>query len=486
MTVHLVGAGCGTPAHLTFAAGNLLNRADHVVYDRLIHPDLLQLCPVGCSFHPVGKRRGDHYLSQKEINTLLVRLGREGGTVVRLKGGDPFLFGRGGEEALALQEADLAWEALPGLSAALVGGAMGVTPTHRGLARSLTLATGQTEDGSLDGPFWSALAAVPGTLALYMGVSLFPKIASLLEEGGIPPETPAAAVTWAGWGRARIRRGTLADLAEAARGGDVKSPSILYLGAVTDLPLKPARKALQGMQVACCRPAPESWETARLLESFGADAYSLPLLKPESLVPPEAAERIAKADWIVLTSPRSCPLLTDLAGDLRRVKARLAVIGDGTARALKREGLVADAVASPETSEGLARLLAEELGEGERVLFFRNERGSRLPVEAARSREAVVDELAAYRMITSLLPAEELYREHWSEVPLDAVVFGSAALAESWLDRFGPLPEGCRAVAWGPHCGVAVRELFGVDPLVMERPESRSLVKTLKEVWPHV
>lgn len=117
------------------------------------------------------------------------------------------------------------------------------------------------------------------------------------------------------------------------------------------------------------------------------------------------------------------------------------------------------------------------------MLFFRNERGSSLPVEAARLRGAAIDELAAYRMVASPLPGEELYREHWSEAPLDAVLFGSAALAEAWRERFGPLPSGCRAVAWGPHCGLAVRELFGLTPLIMERPDGDSLLETLKEAW---
>ena len=483
MTVHLVGAGCGTPALLTLGARDLLACADHVVYDRLIHPDLLQLCPERCRFHAVGKQRGDHYLPQEKINSLLVRLGRMGGVTVRLKGGDPFLFGRGGEEALALEEASIPWKALPGLSAALAGGAAGLSATHRGLARSLTLATGHAGEMALDRSFWSALASAPGTVALYMGVSLFPDIASLLEKEGLPSQTPAAAVTWAGWGRARKRSGTLADLSEAARRGDLQSPSILYIGPAAELPLHPIPGPLQGMQVACCRPAPESWETARHLESFGADAYSLPLLALKRRHEPEAADRIASADWIVLTSPRSPALMSEAAGDLRRIRARFAVIGQGTARALKETGLVADTIATPETSEGLAQLLTETISPGERVLFFRNERGSSLPVEAARLRGAAIDELAAYRMVASPLPGEELYREHWSEAPLDAVLFGSAALAEAWRERFGPLPSGCRAVAWGPHCGLAVRELFGLTPLIMERPDGDSLLETLKEAW---
>lgn len=480
MTVHLVGAGCGTPGLLTLAAKEILSRADHVVYDRLIHPDLLQLCPASCRFHPVGKRRDDHFLSQEGINGLLLSLGREGGTVVRLKGGDPFLFGRGGEEALALQEGNLAWQAIPGLSAALAGGMAGLGPTQRGLARSLTVATGQTEQEALDGAFWSALAASPGTLALYMAVSLFPEIARSLQEGGLSPRTAAAAVTWAGWGRAKVWRGTLSGLAEAARRGEVKSPSILYVGAVTELPLKPSGGPLQGLQIACCRPAPQSWETARLLETFGADAYSLPLLRQESLDLSLCRRALPRADWIVLTSPRGVPFLKDAAQDLRRIRGRLAAIGKGTAEALRREGLVADAVATPETSQGLARLLSEIVAEGDRVLFLRNERGSDLAVEAARSRGAVVEEGSAYRMVPVVVPAEELYREHWSESPLDAVVFGSAALAEAWRDRFGPLPEGCRAVAWGTNCGEAVRDLFGLEPSVMETPRLRALVETLK------
>lgn len=483
MTVYLVGAGCGTPGFLSLRAREVLGTADHLVYDRLLHPDLLQLCPRGCVFHPAGKRESDHTLRQSEINELLVRLGREGGNVVRLKGGDPFVFGRGGEEALALQEAGIAWEVLPGATSGLAGtAAEGLPLTHRGLSRALTLVTGHSRKSSLDRELWGPIARTQGTLGIYMGASNLPHIAELLEEEGVAPDTPAAAVTWGGWGRGRRFQGTLASLVEAGKKGEIPSPSIVLVGPAASLDLKPHQGELKGLQVAVCRPFPNSWTTARLLENMGADAYSLPLLRSVSLDVPGFEEDLKAADRVVLTSPRGVSNLLRLAGDLRRIRGKIVAIGPGTAAALKNKGLIADLVPEEPTSRGLARILQEAVRPGEKVLFARNERASNLPVDAVANAggEAIVR--STYRMESMELPGEELYREMWNEAPLHAVVFGSGALAEAWFEKFGPLPEGVVPVAWGSFCGGITEKLFGCEPLVMKNPSNEGLVEALREL----
>lgn len=502
MTVHLVGAGCGTPSWLTLRGAELLRTAEAVVYDRLIHPDLLQLCPKGCEYHPVGKRESDHTLPQKEINALLVELGKRLASVVRLKGGDPFVFGRGGEEALALEEAGLSWDAVPGITAALGGcAAAGLPPTHRGLSGAVTLATGRLGDGGAETTpdngtnsgdprrnFLRELGAVPGTLCLYMSASSFAEAAPFLEAGGVTPDTPGACVTWGGWGRATLRSGTFGELIEASRRNALRSPSVLVLGRTAGVALHPLRGPLAGLQVAVCRPAPESWNTARRLEQLGADAYSVPLLELEERPLQGAADLLARADWIVCTSPRGAAQIKRCASDLRRLRGRLAAIGEGTARALALEGLPPDVTAEEPTSEGLARLLRSLIRPGERVAFVRNERASSLPEEAVRQAGGVPFELAAYRMIPKPLPGEELYRELWRQAPLHAVVFGSAALAEAWWDRFGGLPPGAVPVAWGETCARRIRELLetqregGRDVAVLESPDLPGLERVLRRL----
>lgn len=478
MTVRLVGAGCGGPLWLTIEAKLFLERADHVVYDSLIHPDLLQLAPQECAFHFVGKRGARPGPGQAAINDLLVRLGRAGDEVVRLKGGDPFVFGRGGEEAIALGDAGIPWTYTPGITAALGGlGRAGIPPTHRGVADSVTLATGRKGGaGGADPDLWRPLGAVGGTKAVYMGASSWLQVASLLRGGGMPDDAPCAAVTWGGWGRASRR-----DFLLGEDPGVLRSPSVIAAGGTAGMRLDGERGVLAGVQVAVVRPSPESWTTARTLEEHGADAYSMPLLRLEEIRRDGESETLASADWIVLTSPRGAPLLPR-ATDLRRIRAKIAVIGDGTRDALLRTGIRADEVANPATSEALASLLSRVVNRGERVVFFRNEAGSPLPCDAARERGADVADLNAYRMIPSLPPGAESLRELWADRPPDAVVFGSAALANAWATLGLDFPEGAVPVAWGETCGCAVERLFGRKACVMDAPSTDGLLRTLVDI----
>ncbi|MCF7936035.1 MAG: uroporphyrinogen-III C-methyltransferase [Synergistales bacterium] len=479
MTVHLVGGGCARPLWFTLEARETLAAADHLVYDSLVHPDLLQLAPPGCPMHWVGKRKGEHARSQEEINTLLVRLGRSGGEVVRLKGGDPFVFGRGGEEALALQTADIPWRYVPGITAAIGAlGSAGIPATHRGLAGSCTVATAHRQKwAEPDQALRRWLATAPGTLALYMGASSWGETAAALLEAGMPGTTPCSAVTWGGWGRATRTDGDLEGMAAAP----LESPSIIVTGDVAGLPLHPERGPLQGLQVAVVRPFPESWETARVLERLGADAYSVPLLYREEIRHDDEEALLTRADWIVLSSPRGAQLLTRDT-DPRQLGARIAVIGAGTARALQELGIRPDRVAEPPTSAGLARLLAESVAPGEEVLFFRNERGASAPLEAVRQRRAEPRLLPAYRMNRTTPPGLASSRQQWTATGLDAVVFGSSALVEAWMDELGPLPGRTGAVGWGPVCADQIEKTFGVDPLTMEEPALEGLIEILTEL----
>jgi len=479
MTVHLVGAGCAGPLWITLEGKRLLERADAVVYDSLIHPDLLQLTPPGCEFFAAGKRKGRQGMRQHEINALLVRLGKTGGRTVRLKGGDPFIFGRGGEEAQALESEGIPWTYTPGITAAIGGlGRAGIPPTHRGLADSFTLAIGHAEgDGTPRNETWQRLAAATGgTLAVYMGASSWGALSHLLVENGMSAETPCAAVTRGGWGCSGTQRFCLGNGPSS-----FQSPSILAAGGTAGLELSPGRGPIAGLQAGIVRPAPESWETARFLEELGADGYSLPLLAPEELPFQGEEELLSRASWVVLTSPRGAALFSRRI-DPRRISGKIASIGPGTTEALARSGLRADCEARPATSEALAALLSERAGSGELVVFFRNEAGSPLPEKAARCAGAHAVNIPAYRMIPSLPPGWESYGDLWDETGLDAVVFGSAALVDAWCRLELTLQEKTVPVAWGSACARAAERLLGRDILVMKEPTLEGLVDALSEI----
>lgn len=475
MTVHLVGAGCGTPLWLTIEGKRLLEGAEAVVYDDLIHPDLLQLVPPGASLLPAEKRKGRRRMEQEEINGLLIRLGRAVRSVVRLKGGDPFVFGRGGEEAQALEAAGISWTYTPGITAAIGGaGRAGLPVTHRGASESVVLAIGHSQNGEGINPgLLRGFSPESTTLAVYMGASSWGETARLLLESGAPSDTPCAAVTRGGWGRGARRLFSLDGKDEG-----IPSPSVLLAGGSARIALSPERGPLDGLRVGVVRPAPESWDTARLLETMGAVGYSLPLLKTEERDIPDEEERLARADWLVLTSPRGAARLLRRT-DPRRLRGKIASIGPGTTETLAKSGIRADLEASPPTSEGLAALLSTHVRRGERVVLFRNEAGSPLPAAAASASGGIVDEMAPYRMVPSSVPGEESYEALWDEMGLHALVFGSEALVHAWRrSNFRPRPEAI-PVVWGGHCAKAIEALGGVAPAVMASPTLPCLVEQL-------
>ena len=236
--VYLVGAGCGAADLITLRGLRLLERCGAVVYDDLLDPALLDAAPEGAERLYVGKRQGRHSMAQEEINALLISKAREGKTVVRLKGGDPFVFGRGGEEALALQAAGIAWEYVPGVTSAVaVPGAAGIPVTHRGVSRSFCVVTARTAD-SADGlpENMEELARLPGTLVFLMGLSQLEEIARGLIGAGLPRSTPAAVI--GGKNAPRAVRGTLGDIAERAREAGAEAPAVIVVGGTAGMDLQ--------------------------------------------------------------------------------------------------------------------------------------------------------------------------------------------------------------------------------------------------------
>ncbi|MDR1966404.1 MAG: uroporphyrinogen-III C-methyltransferase [Synergistaceae bacterium] len=482
MSVWLVGAGCGSPGLLAMAASERVSRARHIVYDRLIHPDILQLAPRECRFYLVGKQEGNHTMSQDGINELLVRLGRTGDDVVRLKGGDPFVFGRGGEEAEFLEKNGVPWQAIPGITSSL-GGAVsaGLPVTQRGLSSSMALATGHRGCGCGDSEDqWRELAAFSGTVALYMGSSNFAEVASRLVSHGKPPQTPVSAVQWGGWARAMRICGTLESMGEAARRGELPSPSVIYIGDAAGMALSPEKGPLGGMQVAICRPYPECWKAGRAIEWLSADCYGVPLLSCEP-VRVEAAdlEAIAAADWLVLSSPRGIGALKSASLDLRRIRGRIVSIGDGTAAALLDAGIAPEHTAGGDSGH-LASLLERLVSPGDSVVFARNERGSDAALHAAVKSGADARVVPIYRMVPSDVPGLDVMKEQWEVCGVGAVAFGSSAMAEEYARRLGEPPASAALVAWGARCAETVRDIFGREAIIMRTPDIDGLAGALK------
>jgi uroporphyrinogen III methyltransferase/synthase len=356
MSVYLVGAGPGDPGLITVRGAEVLGRADLVVHDRLAERSLLDLAPAGAERIDVGKRPGDP-VRQEEINDLLVEQGRAGRCVVRLKGGDPFVFGRGGEEAEALAAAGVDFEVVPGVTAAVaVPAYAGVPVTHRGLSTSFTVVTGhsrQALDADVD---WDALARVGGTIVVLMGAAHRDEIARRLIAGGRPPTTPVAAVSWGTRPGQRSVRTTLAGLPTA----ELEPPVTIVIGPVAQLDLAWfERRPLLGWTVVVTRTRSQASALVDRLRSVGAGTVELPVISVTTAADGgaalrAAAERLDRYQWVVFTSANAVDALMGLVRDARAFgSARVAAIGPGTAEALGRWRLVADLVPERFVAEGL-------------------------------------------------------------------------------------------------------------------------------------
>lgn len=391
--VYLVGAGPGDPELITVRGQRLLREADVVLHDRLLNEELLE--GIRAEIIDVGKAPGRHKLSQEEINRLLVEKAREGKIVVRLKGGDPYLFGRGGEEALALREAGIPFEVVPGVTSAIAAPALaGIPVTHRGISTALTVVTGHEEAGKERELDWHALARLGGTLVVLMGVGRIRENTSMLMEGGLSPNTPAALIERGSWPDQRCVRGTLGDIAERAASAGVGSPAVLVVGDVVDL-----ERHLGRRRIAILRAEGQLDESARLAERYGFIPVPAPSISLRPLeLPPDIEERIKRADCVVFTSSNGVDIVSGMSGliDLIR-KKRVAAIGPKTARALLNRGVNVDLIPDEYSSRGLV----SALGGIKRVLLLRSAQGSAELLEGLMAAGAEVEDVPVYEVVGS-------------------------------------------------------------------------------------
>ena len=443
--VTLVGAGPGDPGLLTRKGLEALQKAEVVVYDRLVSPAILALMPEKAEHIDVGKQAARHPVPQDQINQILLDKALEGKNVVRLKGGDPFLFGRGGEELELLARHRIPFEEVPGITSAIAAPAYGGIPvTHRDCCSSLHIVTGHQRAGKeLDIDF-EALVRTKGTLVFLMGVSALPQICRGLLDAGMEPAMPAAVVERGTTPAQRRISATLGTLPQAAEEAKVESPAVIVVGKVCalaedfdwfdKLPLK-------GRRVVVTRPRERSGTLSARLRALGADVWEYPCIATVPLDPcpavDKAMEKLHGYEWLALTSPAGVEALwawLDSHGkDARALGAvKLAAIGPGTDRELKKHGLKADYV--PEVYD--AAHLGEGLPATGKVLALRAEEGSPALTEGLARRNIACDDVASYRTVYENSRSQEL-RAAVEETEGLLVTFTSASTVKGFVSSVG-------------------------------------------------
>ena len=464
--VHLVGAGPGDPGLLTVAGREALERADVVVHDRLGTERLLPLCRTDAELLDAGKAPGRQAMTQEEINAALVEHGRRGRRVVRLKGGDPFVFGRGGEEAEALARAGVPYAVVPGITSAIAAPAYaGIPVTHRGIATSFTVVTGHEDPAKpSEQTDWAALARVPGTLVVLMGMGRLGAIADALVAGGRPRDEPVAVVQWGTTPRQRRLVATLATVADRVREEGLGSPAVVVVGPVAGLASTIGwldRRPLTGRTVVVTRARAQASDLSERLRGLGAEVVELPVIRIAAIgASPQidaALDAIGDYRLIVLTSVNGVEALFDRLAERGRdarslsPEATLVAIGPATAERLAVHGVRADVVPERFVAEGILDAVADRRLDGVRVLVARA-RGARPDlVEGLRARGAVVDEVELYEAVAE--PADPAALER--ALAADHLTFTASSTVRSFMAVLGPehraaLAAGPRVVSIGP------------------------------------
>ena len=472
--VWLAGAGPGDSGLLTVKAAQLIESADVIVYDALISAELLSCIPQDTETIYVGKHSGNHPVPQHEINQILVREAKKGKKVLRLKGGDPFVFGRGGEELETLVEEDIPFEVVPGITSSVaVPAYAGIPVTHRDYTSSFHVITGHArKDGTLNIDFGS-LVCLKGTLVFLMSVSSMEKILKGLTDAGMDPDMPAAVLERGTTARQRRVTATVGTLkAESDRAG-IRTPAIIVVGKVCALADElhwAEDRPLGGCQFLLTRPRQNMSALAGRLRGLGAQVIEMPAIRTEPISPNEplkcAMERFRQhknKKWLLFTSPIGVNVffdtLKEIKMDLRTVlvgteKVRIGAIGSATADALRGYGLIPDAVPETYSAEELGKELAEMSEPGEYVLIARAERGSENLLPPLTDKELVVDDIPLYRTVYEVNPLlrEEVMRMLQNS-EIDAVTFTSASTVQGFVRAIGE-----NGIDYGSICAVCIGE----------------------------
>jgi uroporphyrinogen III methyltransferase/synthase len=485
--VYLVGAGPREPDLVTVRAVECLKKADVVIYDFLAAPDLLKHVPEGAETIYVGKKGGNHTLSQDKINDVIVARAKQGRTIVRLKGGDPFIFGRGGEEAEVLAKARIPFEVVPGVTSAVAAPAYaGIPLTHRLYTSSVAFVTGHEDPtkkrSSID---WSKLATGVGTLVFLMGVKNLANIAEKLMTAGRDPKTPVALVRWGTTPQQTTVVGTLDTIVAKVQAAGLKPPATIVVGEV--IKLRDTlnwfeKRALFGKTVVITRARAQASELVRRLTDLGAACLECPTIK---VVPPEdgspldaAIDNLGTYDWLVFTSTNGVSFfferLYEKDKDVRALKdVSTAAIGPATAKRLRDFGFKSDIIPESYQAESVVEAFKQEPMNGKRVLLPRaKEARPVLPVEL-RKMGAIVDEIAAYQTEQARENVDVLIKR-LEEDSIDLLTFTSSSTVRNFKallphDRFENLIKGVTVASIGPITADTAKQLgFKVDIMAQD------------------
>ncbi len=498
--VYLVGAGPGDAGLLTVRGAELIARADVLVYDALVNPDLLRLAPKTAEIIYGGKRAKEHAIPQGELNQLLVTKAKEGKVVVRLKGGDPYIFGRGGEEAEEIHDAGIDFEVVPGISSTFAApNYAGIPVTHRDFCSSYTVITGHEDPTKEESAIvWAALAKTPGTKIVLMGVERIRQIAAKFVENGLPAKTPVAMVRWGTTGRQKTIEGTLATIADVVEKTGFTAPAVTIIGGVVSLRKKLnwfEKRPLFGQRIVVTRTREQASQLSNQLAERGAQVLEIPTIRitvpEERIALVEAMAGIGAYDWLVFTSPNGVTSFFDYFfkanDDIRALGiCRIAAVGPATAAKLKELHLRVDAM--PE--EYVAKKVAEAISkkddvENLRILILRAEVASPELPKQLEDLGGIVDDVACYRTVPETDDVNGAAAKLVEE-GADWVTFTSSSTVENFHARFN-LPElkkkfpGLKLLSIGPETSKAITAL-GLSADVEAKPHNiDGMVKALEK-----
>jgi uroporphyrinogen III methyltransferase/synthase len=492
--VYIIGAGPGDAGLITIKAVDCLRLADVVVYDNLVNEDLLKYAPVHARLIYAGKKGGDHTLSQDKINDLLAKEALDGNTVARLKGGDPFIFGRGGEEAEVLVAEGVPFEVIPGVTSAIaVPAYAGIPLTHRGLTSTVAFITGHedpTKDKSdID---WRALAGI-GTLVFLMGVKNIAQIVESLTVHGKSPATPAALIRQGTTPQQEIIAGTLGTIVELAQARKFSPPAILVVGKVVDLHNTLQwfdSKPLFGKGIVITRPERQADDLANLLISEGAYPIHFPTIK---IVPPKdwhkldaAMEALTSYDWLIFTSANGVQFfferLREKNKDIRDLKGiKICCIGPATARQIEDRGIKVDLVPEQFIAEGILQSFAAMDLKGRKILIPRAAKARDVLPEGLKKLGAIVDVVSAYQTVNSGKKKDELATMIYDN-KVDVITFTSSSTVTNFVEIMGrdfTLPAHIDVACIGPVTEAAAKKAgFKID-IQQEEYTMEGLVQSL-------
>jgi uroporphyrinogen III methyltransferase/synthase len=483
--VYLVGAGPGDPGLLTLKAKEAISKAHVVIYDYLANPSFLNYADPGAERIYVGKKGGSHTKTQEEINKIILEKAVAGALVVRLKGGDPFIFGRGGEEAQELAKAGIPFEIIPGVTSAIaVPAYAGIPLTHREHNTSVAFITGH-EDPNKDKSSiaWDKLATGVGTLVFLMGVGNLANIAENLMANGRPGDTPAAVIRRGTVPEQQSVTGSLKDIAERAQAEGIKAPAIIVVGSVVDLREELQwfeKRPLFGKRVVVTRARAQASDFLARLEELGADAIEFPTIKvvpPKSWQPLDGAiMRLEKYQWIIFTSVNGVTYfferLEAMKHDVRDLHGiRVGAIGPKTAEAISSKGIRPDLVPDEYRAEAIVSAMGETELQGTRILLPRaTQARDVLPIELVQ-RGATVDEVPAYQTVKPDSDKGRV-REMLEEGRIDMVTFTSSSTVSNFMEMFGSEKELLKA--WMKKVAVAC-----IGPITAKTAQDQGLTVTL-------